>query len=415
MKEKSVIFVCGASARQVVSLAVSAGIECYAADLFCDFDTRKLARAAVKLERLENVSQVAKAFQYDHCVLTGGMENYPDIVAEICRELPCHDRIALAECRDPIVLQSIVHDSRELSRLGLSFPLTTRQRPIGGNDGEWLTKHTDRSGGLGVHSGAAACVAQNKANLVYQRRVTGELVSGLYLADGQTSTLLAVSHQWSGRSELGCAEFVYCGSISPCVLNDSHWRALSAAGNVFASRFGLRGVFGIDFIREGDRLWLLELNPRITASAEVCQKMLPLNIVEEHLRVMAGGELDVQGVPGYENRPSPEEWFGKAIVFNRFSQPIVITPEFHRQLRDWMEADVSPSGTASGLGDVPMPSSVFSPGSPVLTVMVSGKTLPAVETGMLQLADEVYQLIELSNSRISRLDWRDDHAVQSSR
>ena len=71
MEEKPVIFVCGASARQVVSMAALAGIVCYAADLFCDFDTRKFARQSLRIQRLDQLLHVANQFDYDHCVLDG--------------------------------------------------------------------------------------------------------------------------------------------------------------------------------------------------------------------------------------------------------------------------------------------------------------------------------------------------------
>ena len=137
-----------------------------------------------------------------------------------------------------------------------------------------------------MQSWTSASPVENTSQVYYQRRMQGELVSGLYIADGQNAAVLGVSQQWAGRSELGCADFVYCGSIAPFVLSQSRFDAVAAAGSILTSEFGLRGVFGIDFILDADKLWLLEINPRITASAEVCQPLLPINIVAEHVRAL---------------------------------------------------------------------------------------------------------------------------------
>ena len=402
MPEKPVIFVCGASARQVVSIATSAQIICYAADLFNDYETRCFTDKSVKVERLEDVHGVANAFNYDHCVLAGGMENYPDIVEAICPVLPCRDRDSLLRCRDPIALLVLVNESNELSNLNIKFPLTTRERPENAVDGEWLIKRTDRSGGLGVQR-LTSTICNRKANQVYQRSVHGDLVSGLFIADGHQASLLGISQQWAGRSELGCQEFSYCGSIAPYVVSQSQYHAVRVTGEFLTSEFGLRGIFGIDFVLDNDNLWLLEINPRITASAEVCGRLIPLNIVEEHVRAMADVEFNAGQIPPYPNPASPTDFHGKAIVFNRETHSVLISADLHRQLRKWTEQGISPSQTVSSLVDLPMPDTPIGPGSPVLTIRVSAQKKSAVETRLLQLAEEVYQMINVSNSLVCDL------------
>ena len=208
---------------------------------------------------------------------------------------------------------------------------------------------------------------------VYQRRVAGELVSGLFIADGQSAAVLGVSQAWAGRHEVGSGQFVYCGSLAPRVLRKSQFEALQLTGRVLASEFGLCGVFGIDFIIDDGTLWLLEINPRITASAEVCQPLLPFNIVAEHVRALANSEFNSDDLPSYPHALSPPRFYGKAVVFNRQSHPLVISSDIHRQLGDWLAHERSPSRTVSTIGDVPLPHCVIGPGSPVLTVMLNAQ------------------------------------------
>ena len=42
-----------------------------------------------------------------------------------------------------------------------------------------------------------------------------------------------------------------------------------------AAAFGLRGPFGVDFIWDGERAWVVEVNPRPTASLEVIEAAEP--------------------------------------------------------------------------------------------------------------------------------------------
>jgi predicted ATP-grasp superfamily ATP-dependent carboligase len=67
-------------------------------------------------------------------------------------------------------------------------------------------------------------------------------------------------------------------------LLDEFRRAVSA----MASYFGLKGAAGADFIYDGGRLWLLEINPRISASFELVELLSGVNIFSLHLSAIGG-------------------------------------------------------------------------------------------------------------------------------
>jgi predicted ATP-grasp superfamily ATP-dependent carboligase len=65
---------------------------------------------------------------------------------------------------------------------------------------------------------------------------------------------------------LGAHPFVSRGAGGPLALPASRLAALDDALQALAREFGLRGLASLDFIDDGERAWLLELNPRPSAS-----------------------------------------------------------------------------------------------------------------------------------------------------
>jgi hypothetical protein len=96
------------------------------------------------------------------------------------------------------------------------------------------------------------------------------------MADGQ-ARLLGVARQFHGldgdnqgyaASAQRCLRFVYRGSITTSV-NATDRASFEQLGQLLAVRFGLRGIIGVDAALHDGRCWVLEVNPRYPASAEL--------------------------------------------------------------------------------------------------------------------------------------------------
>ena len=85
--------------------------------------------------------------------------------------------------------------------------------------------------------------------------------------------LLGVTEQLIGDEHLGVAGFRYAGSLGPIAITSADRHALTHLGVALAQRHDLRGLFGVDLVRDrkGD-LWPVELNPRYTASVEIIER-----------------------------------------------------------------------------------------------------------------------------------------------
>jgi predicted ATP-grasp superfamily ATP-dependent carboligase len=56
---------------------------------------------------------------------------------------------------------------------------------------------------------------------------------------------------------------------------------------------GLKGVNGLDFIVENDSLWVLEINPRPTATIDLYDADLPAGVIGMHLQACRGELMDL--------------------------------------------------------------------------------------------------------------------------
>ncbi|MGB0067096.1 MAG: ATP-grasp domain-containing protein, partial [Isosphaeraceae bacterium] len=112
--------------------------------------------------------------------------------------------------------------------------------------------------------------------------------------------LVGVTRQLLGTSG---APFAYRGNVGPSLVPAPLMSRLRQLGNVLSSAFRLVGLFGVDYIQHDDEPWLVETNPRYTASVEVFELATHRTLLTEHLRA-CGMDL-VESPPLGNRRPSP--------------------------------------------------------------------------------------------------------------
>ncbi len=103
--------------------------------------------------------------------------------------------------------------------------------------------------------------------------------------------------------------FAYRGNIGPSLVPAPLMSRLRQLGNVLISAFRLVGLFGVDYIQHDDEPWLVEINPRYTASAEVFELATHRTLLTEHLRA-CGMDL-VESPPPWETADRHHECPGR--------------------------------------------------------------------------------------------------------
>ncbi len=269
----------GGSVRAAAEDAATAGYRIVAVDRFGDYDLRAIGATWIPLRQGDEWLAAAKCHA-GPIVPTGGFLWPAGPLDEQLRQrvaYPPPDRLAAS--REPDTLQAIARQA------GIRFPETRPVTPRAisslPDPAAWLVKPVAGTGGAGIRSladGPRRGQAGSPGNDHYlQRRLLGRTIGVSYFSrDGSSRSHTRRLGIYAGLTHRRNPQhrWLYGGSIGPF---DTDWPDRDAAhgpladlGQAVAEAFGLVGLFNIDLIRQpDDSLWLLEINPRYSASMEL--------------------------------------------------------------------------------------------------------------------------------------------------
>lgn len=321
MTDRGPLLIVGASGRAAAMAALRAGWRPFVIDLFRDADLDAIApglRCPFEGYPVAFV-ELARQAPPGPWLYTGALENYPDVIETIARDRPLlgNGLAVIAEVRDPFRLAQIIPDN---------VPAISETVPA---NGRWLLKPKAGAAGIGVRDAVPG--EAMPAGGFAQAFVAGPAMSALFI-DGD---LLGVTRQLIGTDFLHAPPFRYAGNVGP--LPGEATDDLRTIGERLVRATGLRGDWGIDFIRDADGVArVLEVNPRPTAARE----LFDLAAMDDVHRVYAKG---IFYAPRRIVWPADGPW----------NRPVDL----------WQRPDFA---------DVPQPGAVHEPGQPVITLLVDG-------------------------------------------
>jgi predicted ATP-grasp superfamily ATP-dependent carboligase len=189
-------------------------------------------------------------------------------------------------------------------------------------------------------------------------------MSAVYVAARGQAVLLGVTLQLLGDG-YGREPFRYVGSQGPIDVRPSVREELNRLGAFLAERFKLRGIIGVDVVLADERLWTIEVNPRLPASAELLERAGDLSVVALHVAACTDGSLPAScpAFAGYEGE--------KRILFA--DRALRINAEKSASLLALAGDPLRPA-----IADIPRPGIVIQAGQPVLTLFSdSGQSIAA--------------------------------------
>lgn len=363
------ITIVGASARAAAEAARRAGYGVVAGDLFADADLARIAQAHAVDDYPHGLLAVVAGAQAGDWLYCGGLENHPALVdrAAALRPLLGNAGPALCAVRDPLRV------SEALARHGIRAPRVAVSARGVPRDRSWLCKPLRSAGGARIAAWDEQAASTADVACYWQERIEGLPCSASFIAASGRAVLLGVTEQLIGQGWLGAGGFRYCGSLGPLALPVAAGDELARLGGVLAAEFALQGLFGVDFILQGERVWPVEVNPRYTASLEVLEQSLGLDTIGLHLAACRGGEL-----PAPPARAG-SSWHGKAIWFAE--RDVHVSPAFFD--RCWSARGNHPW---SPFADIPAVGTHIAAGEPILTLRSTGsarRTLLAALRGLL--------------------------------
>jgi predicted ATP-grasp superfamily ATP-dependent carboligase len=265
------VLIAALSGRGLAASARRAGYLPLVADAFADTDTRDHAAHFVCIAdavriglRAKPVFGALRALEATAerrplgLILGSGFEDRPKLIAALSRRFALigNDAATVARCKDPVALGAL------LDTLQIAHP-ETRITPPTDVDG-WLSKRTGGSGGTHI---VPAANAERSAKRYVQRMLDGEPVSVLAVATRRGAQIVGISRQWTIGS--GPRPYRYGGAVGPVSLTPAVDTDLRSAAEKISAALALVGLVAFDFLLVGETSFLVDVNPRPSATLDV--------------------------------------------------------------------------------------------------------------------------------------------------
>jgi uncharacterized protein len=275
---KPIIVIAAVSARGFAQAAAASGIEVIALDAFADAETQAICAQTFKLKFNDNavdetgfkhtflnlnfaeIDGFCYGSLFDHC---------PDLLTWVA------ERVSLIG-NAPEVLKCAKDFSffALLDELNIAHPEVRLSPPEVLED--WLCKQFGGTGGTHIQP-----ANQYKLGDYYQRKVAGTPISILFVADGKTARTIGFNQQFIAPTHE--MPYRFAGAVSNIALQPNIHASFEHAAQQLTKVFNLRGINSLDAIlenagRDDKKLWILELNPRLSATFQLYENLFPLHI-----------------------------------------------------------------------------------------------------------------------------------------
>lgn len=266
------LLVIAKSARMLVQMCVDSGYDVVAIDCFADSDTRQMAKKTYQVASLAwndvsaAVAAVREMYGLTEVIYGSGLETYPETLSCLEKDWRIIGNSAATFQR--------VQDKRDffakLDALSIPHPPVAFTKPDDSFD--WLLKPWRGEGGLGIGRDNGGDFAEG---YYWQRYIEGRSMSVLFAASRDGVELIGFNEQWTVESTSG-QSFLFAGIASHAKLTLSIQAEIADYVAKLADAYPLRGLNCVDFILQGSAIYILEVNARISASAQLYGKSLLL-------------------------------------------------------------------------------------------------------------------------------------------
>ncbi|MEZ6058686.1 MAG: ATP-grasp domain-containing protein [Planctomycetaceae bacterium] len=340
----SELLIVGTSARAAAFSALRAGLSPICVDQFADRDLLAVSPTTQLECIVQDLPAIMQQFAGMPILYTGGLENHPETLALLEQFGPLlgNRPDVIRQVRDP---QRICEAIKAVKMPYLEVLDQDSPPPP---DGTWLLKPLRSGGGRGivVWDERAVDSPTLQEPHYFQQYAQGTPCSAVFIARDTIGDVrfVGLTEQLIGESALNAEPFQWCGNVGPVGLSLPAESGIRRLGNFFKWKFKLKGLFGLDFLVDGDTVWLTEVNPRYPASLEILEFATGQALLADHCDCFEG-IISVLQMPHWT--PSPEPALAKGVLFaERSSQVNIKVPISGDGFRTWPRmADVPPAGS----------------------------------------------------------------------
>ncbi len=376
------IAVAALSARMMAESAWRGGYATTALDVFGDADTRRAAHAwtcigAATSLRLDGdrvadaLGACARSRNFIGWVAGAGFEAAPGALARGATIAPL-----IGNRPDVIDAIRLPRDFfRRLAALGIGHPVVAWEAPADRHG--LLRKDARGSGGWHIRYARVRNRAHQKVDehVYYQRVHAGIPMSALFIANGTRAHIVGIN-ELIVRAR-GARPYVYHGAIGPVSTGTKVLHDIRACVGAIVREWGLVGLNGIDFLLDDERLVVLEVNARPTATIGLYDETLPRGAMRAHIEACLSGSLELETAFVEDHG----RLRGHSIVFADEA-----VPAFERETCERMLA-------LAFAHDVPMPGTSIPKGAPLCSVSAEGLSAAEVRAALDARARQVVAMV----------------------
>ena len=253
----NVLLIVATSGRMLAQAAQREGFDVWVIDCFADADTLRYAKKMIRVNSLsiENLTVALRELE---------SENNDEIISvvygsgfETCVEnlYFLANRFEMAG-NSPIVFERVQNKRMffaALDVLKISYPETHFEYPA--KQKNWLSKPLKGQGGAGINS--------QKYDIYWQRFCEGKAGSVLFLAMGKRAEIIGFHTQSTH------GDFLFSGISNHSDLTDGQKTQIQSWLQKLVGHFDLRGLNSLDFMLAEKGCFVLEINPRPSASMQL--------------------------------------------------------------------------------------------------------------------------------------------------
>ncbi len=382
------ILIIGGSTRAAADSVRRAGWEPVCADLFADQDLRMTAEVITVQNYPNSLPDDVAHVRADGWFYCGALENSPKLLERILKKgnfigpLLGTSPDGLGMLRNPVWL------AKTLAGVGLkSLSVASQSFPPEPN-GTWLQKPLASAGGrmIRVWDESAAQIPFPEPHY-FQQIAAGIGASVIFRVDSGNIEWLGSARELEAPIESAPpTAFSYCGSFGPIdellVPVEAKLRKIIQA--LVEQVPSLKGFVGLDFRFQGDEVWLVEVNPRYTASIEVLELSLGRSLLNPQ---MSAGQSDT--VPfALAEKSSSTSHLSLVVNHQNLNQTRIVAKQILYASESFIAPDLRhfvnaiDPWTIPLMADIPVPGTFVERGWPICTVLASGENRHKLETRM---------------------------------
>lgn len=364
------ILIVANSGRMLAQAAKSAGFKPLVIDLSADLDTQGYAEDFRQVKSLAEqdlapaVDYFIERYAVSHVIYGSGFECYPESLYYL------NNRLMVLGNHPDVFAKQLAKQAffSTLDRLTIPHPEVVFSAPDCA--GDWLLKPRQGQGGVGIKRYRAGDGLD--ASVYWQKFQAGTPHSALFLADGERVQVIGFNSQWSVRlSET--QEFVFSGVINSADLSNRHKALITEWLKQMVPAFALKGLNSLDFIYADDCSYILEINPRPSASMQLYDE----NLLVRHIQSCVGDGLTALALSPETGRLKSPLQTGYQIIY---AEHDLIIPE-RFEWPDWCM-------------DLSEPGSFIRTGQPICSIIANQKNSRSVAQHLLAKQQHIINKLE---------------------